>query len=155
MSTPSKRRPQHDEHKQIGDYRVKNWLGEGVNGAVRLGIDVKTGAKVALKFMAKSAAIGKAMERLMREMRLLSLLHHPNIVTMYKVIETSEYFVMVMERVRKGELLSYITEHGHLSEQKFRPIFRSILSAIDYCHQNFVVHRDLKPGSCSCFLWFC
>jgi len=39
-------RPQHDEYKMVGHYKVKASLGEGVNGAVRLGVDVRTGEKV-------------------------------------------------------------------------------------------------------------
>jgi len=90
----------------------------------------------------------RQLDRLNREIRLLTLLSHPNIVELKEVIELPEegYVVFAMERCQRGELLKYITEHGMVPEARFRPMYREILSAMDYLHRNNVVHRDLKPG---------
>jgi hypothetical protein len=105
--------------------------------------------QVALKFMLRTALKQRQLDRLDREIRLLTLLHHPNIVELKEVIEmpAEGYVVFAMERCQRGELLKYITDHTMLSEAKFRPMFRDIISAVDYCHRNSVVHRDLKPGT--------
>ena len=151
----------------VGSYRVRGKLGEGYSGSVRLGVHNITGQRVALKFVAKTTLEPRQQERLTREARLLTLLHHPNIVQLSEVLDTPDAVVFVMEYVPKGELLKvtdppasyvasqlrnaltrqYITDHGFLHEHKFRPMFRAIVSAVDYCHRNSVVHRDLKPGN--------
>jgi len=68
-------------------------------------------------------------------------------VKLHDVFETDGYYVLAMDRIRKGELLKFITDNGYLAENKFRILFRQMLSAVNYCHENSVVHRDLKPGS--------
>ena len=98
--------------------------------------------------MLRTAMKQRQMDRLDREIRLMTLLYHPHIVELKEVIEMPDdgYVVFAMERCQRGELLKYITDHNFIPEAKFRPMFRDILSAVDYCHKNSVVHRDLKPG---------
>jgi 5'-AMP-activated protein kinase catalytic alpha subunit len=50
-----------------------------------------------------------------------------------------------MELAPKGELFGLIYEHGKMSEALGRSYFKQILSGVEYCHQNLVAHRDLKP----------
>ena len=44
-----------------------------------------------------------------------------------------------------GELFDYIVEKGRLMEEEARQFFQQIISGVEYCHRNMVVHRDLKP----------
>ena len=82
--------------------------------------------------------------RLLREVALLSLLHHPHIVSLYGYSVTPSYYILFMELVEGGPLLNYIITHGRLKESKAREFFRQLLSAVHYCHYNSIVHRDLK-----------
>ena len=47
--------------------------------------------------------------------------------------------------VQSGELFDYIVEKGRLLEDEARRYFQQIISGVEYCHRNMVVHRDLKP----------
>lgn len=64
---------------------------------------------------------------------------------MYDVEENADSISIIMEFAAGGELFDYIVAQGMLKEKESRMFFRQILSAVDYCHQNSVIHRDLKP----------
>ena len=85
------------------------------------------------------------MVRVKREIRILKLLNHPNIVRLFDVAETDKEIILTMEYAGGGELFDYIVAHSRLKEREARRIFRQILSAIAYCHENCIIHRDLKP----------
>jgi MAP/microtubule affinity-regulating kinase len=74
----------------------------------------------------------------------MKLLHHPNIVKLYEVIETKSTVFLVMEYASGGELYDYLVVHGKMKEKEARAKFRQILSAVSYCHKKRVIHRDLK-----------
>lgn len=127
-------------------YVIKKVLGEGSYGKVKLGVDIYTNEKVALKIIPKSV-IKKAshITRLKREVRIMRLLHHPNIVKLHEVTETEKEVVLAMDYVEGGELFDYIVAHKRLNEYTARKLFRQIISAVEYCHQSSIIHRDLKP----------
>ncbi|PIO29909.1 hypothetical protein AB205_0131770, partial [Aquarana catesbeiana] len=60
------------------------------------------------------------------------------------VFENSSKIVIVMEYASQGDLYDYISERQRLSDQEARRFFRQIVSAVQYCHANGIVHRDLK-----------
>jgi MAP/microtubule affinity-regulating kinase len=74
----------------------------------------------------------------------MKMLHHPNIVKLYEVIETKSTMFLVMELSSGGELYDYLVVHGKMKEKEARAKFRQILSAVSYCHKKKVIHRDLK-----------
>ncbi|KAJ2331422.1 hypothetical protein GGI00_003259, partial [Coemansia sp. RSA 2681] len=82
--------------------------------------------------------------RVEREIKLLSLLYHPNIVRLYDVVQTPKFTMIVMEHNSGGELLHNIRKRGRLHENEARGFFRQIVSAMDYTHRNCIIHRDLK-----------
>jgi len=69
------------------------------------------------------------------------LLYHPYICGMREMIVHQHHYYMVFEYVNGGQMLDYIISHGRLRERVARKFARQIASAIDYCHQNNVVHR--------------
>ncbi|MED6270708.1 hypothetical protein CHARACLAT_013112, partial [Characodon lateralis] len=79
-----------------------------------------------------------------REIEIMSSLCHPHIITIYEVFENKDKIVIVMEYASQGDLYDYICDKKNLSEREARHFFRQTVSAVHYCHQNGIVHRDLK-----------
>ncbi|RKP39349.1 kinase-like domain-containing protein, partial [Dimargaris cristalligena] len=130
----------------IYGYRLTKSLGRGTFSKVYLGVNKATDEHVALKFIKNrpGSKSDKHEIRVQREINILTLIQHPNIISIKKRADTTNNTILVMEYAQGGELLSYIRQHGRLQEQEARVFFRQIVSAIDYCHKNCVLHRDLK-----------
>ena len=80
-----------------------------------------------------------------REIAVMKLLEHPNIVRLYDVWENHNELYLIMEYVDGGELFHYVDERKGLPEDETVYIFRQIVSALLYCHRLLICHRDLKP----------
>lgn len=130
--------------KSIGLYKLGRTLGEGTYGKVKLGTHLHTGQEVAVKIMRPHETNNRA--EVEREISVLKLLKHPNIVQLFEVIEDENGRIfLVLELVAGGELFDYIVARGRVKEKEARKFFRQIISGVEYCHANLVVHRDLKP----------
>ena len=79
-----------------------------------------------------------------REISILKLLRHPHITRLYEVLESSTMIYLVTEHAARGEIFDYLVANGRMKEEEASRIFAQIVSAVDYCHQKGVVHRDLK-----------
>ncbi|KAK0064239.1 NUAK family SNF1-like kinase 2, partial [Biomphalaria pfeifferi] len=100
---------------------------------------------VAIKYIKKTKIHDdNDLARIRREIHILSSLRHKHIVNIREVFEKKDKIVLVMDYAQGGELYDYLNKMGQLSEPEARRIFRQIVSAIHYCHQNSIVHRDLK-----------
>ncbi|ORY62857.1 hypothetical protein BCR35DRAFT_308894 [Leucosporidium creatinivorum] len=96
-------------------------------------------------FLAKAAAKDQSKEvRTMREGSLSLLLHHPYVCGMKSMMLYPNHYYMIFEYVNGGQMLDYIISHGRLRERSARKFARQIGSALEYCHANSIVHRDLK-----------
>jgi serine/threonine protein kinase len=82
--------------------------------------------------------------RTVREAAISLLLHHPYVCGMREFISHTNHHYMVFECIDGGQMLDYIISHGRLRERAARKFARQIGSALDYCHKNSIVHRDLK-----------
>ncbi|KAI8320878.1 Pkinase-domain-containing protein [Martensiomyces pterosporus] len=82
--------------------------------------------------------------RIVREVAINRLLFHPHICMLHDVVVHPNHYYIFQELVSGGQMLDYIISHGRLKEKHARKFARQIASAIDYCHHNSIVHRDLK-----------
>ncbi|XP_055308271.1 MAP/microtubule affinity-regulating kinase 3-like [Sitodiplosis mosellana] len=131
-----------DEH--IGKYRLLKTIGKGNFAKVKLAKHVPTGKEVAIKIIDKTQLNPGSLQKLFREVRIMKMLDHPNIVKLFQVIETDKTLYLVMEYASGGEVFDYLVLHGRMKEKEARAKFRQIVSAVQYCHQKKIIHRDLK-----------
>ncbi|RKO93261.1 kinase-like domain-containing protein [Blyttiomyces helicus] len=137
----------HADDGNCGPYRYLRLLGYGSFGRVHLAEHTITGAQIAIKVIQKmklTSASDRANIEL--ECKISQILSHPHIVEIYDVFETEEQIFICMEKVDGGELHDLVLRSPakRFTESDARPIFREILSAVQYLHKNSVVHRDLK-----------
>ncbi|XP_076613127.1 MAP/microtubule affinity-regulating kinase 3-like isoform X2 [Chaetodon auriga] len=133
-----------DETPHIGNYRLLKTIGKGNFAKVKLARHVLTGREVAIKIIDKTQLNPTSLQKLFREVRIMKILNHPNIVKLFEVIETEKTLYLVMEYASGGEVFDYLVAHGRMKEKEARAKFRQIVSAVQYCHQKRIVHRDLK-----------
>ncbi|XP_069501228.1 serine/threonine-protein kinase MARK2 isoform X8 [Ambystoma mexicanum] len=133
-----------DDQPHIGNYRLLKTIGKGNFAKVKLARHVLTGKEVAVKIIDKTQLNSSSLQKLFREVRIMKVLNHPNIVKLFEVIETEKTLYLVMEYASGGEVFDYLVAHGRMKEKEARAKFRQIVSAVQYCHQKLIVHRDLK-----------
>uniref|UniRef100_A0A8C8E022 MAP/microtubule affinity-regulating kinase 3 n=1 Tax=Oryzias sinensis TaxID=183150 RepID=A0A8C8E022_9TELE len=133
-----------DEQPHVGNYRLLKTIGKGNFAKVKLAKHTLTGREVAIKIIDKTQLNPTSMQKLFREVSVMKMLNHPNIVKLFEVIETEKTLYLVMEYASGGEVFDYLVAHGRMKEKEARAKFRQIVSAVEYCHQKRIVHRDLK-----------
>lgn len=126
-------------------YELRKLLGQGTFAKVYHARQVKTDLNVAIKIIDKEKIMKVGMiDQIKREISVMRLVRHPNIVQLYEVIATKTKIYFVMEYVKGGELFNKVSK-GKLKEDVARKYFQQLLSAVDFCHSRGVYHRDLKP----------
>nr|ABK24914.1 unknown [Picea sitchensis] len=129
----------------MGRYELGRLLGQGTFAKVYYAKTLKTGESVAIKVMDKEKILKVGMiEQIKREISVMRLVRHPNIVRLYEVMASKSKIYFVMEYVKGGELFNKVAK-GRLKEEEARKYFQQLISAVDFCHSRGVYHRDLKP----------
>uniref|UniRef100_UPI00358EFBC5 MAP/microtubule affinity-regulating kinase 3-like n=1 Tax=Myxine glutinosa TaxID=7769 RepID=UPI00358EFBC5 len=133
-----------DDHPRVGNYRLLKTIGKGNFAKVKLARHLLTGREVAIKIIDKTQLNPSSLQKLFREVRIMKMVNHPNVVKLFEVIETEKTLYLVMEYASGGEVFDYLVAHGRMKEKEARAKFRQIVSAVQYCHRKRIVHRDLK-----------
>ncbi|ERE82139.1 FERM domain-containing protein 1 [Cricetulus griseus] len=152
MSTPSEEESPEaspsssifEEESFQSQYRVLRTIGHGSNAKVQLAHHLLTGTPVAVKVLQKKK---KWHQPLRAEVDIMMMISHPNIISLFQVIETEKRIYLIMELAEGQELYQYIRKVGHLKEDEARGIFKQIIAGVSYCHDLGIVHRDLKPDN--------
>lgn len=133
--------------EEIGPYKILSKLGEGGMGVVFLAERKDVGKKVAIKMMRSNLPTDEQRYRFLSERNTLAKLDHPNIAQLLDAGFTDQqnpYFVM--EFVSGKSVLEY-SDEKKLSVRERIELFKSILEAVSFAHQNLIVHRDIKPSN--------
>jgi len=129
-----------------GKYRVERLLGEGGMAAVWAGTNERTGKRVALKVILRSLATTKEAQGLFHSEALAaSRVNHPNVVTVFDVIEHEGMPCIVMELLDGEPLGSYIAFRGFLTVNEATTVLLPAMRGVAAAHAQGVIHRDLKP----------
>ncbi|VVT45282.1 uncharacterized protein SAPINGB_P000698 [Magnusiomyces paraingens] len=157
-SSTSKRTKTH-----IGPWRLGRTLGRGSSGRVRLAKHNITGQLAAVKIVPKSLVSTNNNDSnkenqadsqrdangfsygIEREVIIMKLIEHPNVMALYDVWENKGELYLVLEYIEGGELFDYLIKKGRLEEREALHYFRQIINGVDYCHHFNICHRDLKP----------
>ena len=134
--------------KHIGDinnYIIKEDLGEGNFGKIKLAIYIPTGDKYAVKILNKETIKQKMKNIAFKENEIIIRFRHINIINVFELIENSENYYIVMELCEKGELFDYIVSKKKLSEEEASMFFYQLINGVNYLHSKGISHRDLKP----------
>jgi serine/threonine-protein kinase 11 len=133
----------------VNNYLLRARLGSGSSSIVYLAIDDRTGVEYAVKRIRLRDLMrsGNGIAQLEREIRLIRLFHHPNILRLFEVLydKQEEEVCLVLEYAEKRSLGSIIDEGIRLSKRAIFSITRQVAAAVQYLHDTGYVHQDIKP----------
>ncbi|OMJ90348.1 hypothetical protein SteCoe_7258 [Stentor coeruleus] len=127
------------------DYVFENVVGYGAFGEVRRAYHKVLKLERAIKSIDISHCKEKDIQKLLKEVSILKLLDHPNIIRIFDVYRSSTKLYIVTEMCTGGELFDRIKHMRKFSENQAAKYMSDIICAVMHCHQRGVVHRDLKP----------
>jgi eukaryotic-like serine/threonine-protein kinase len=142
-----------EQARQIGGrYTLSGLLGAGAMGTVWSGFDEVLQRRVAVKELKVPPGVPaheaeEARERMMREARALGGLSHPNIITVFDVVDVDGEPMVVMELVPSRNLATMIGEHGTLSMSQVAVVGFATAGGLRAAHRSGITHRDVKPGN--------
>ncbi len=127
-------------------YKIEKCLGTGGMSVVFKATDLRDGSAVAIKMLRDDVADDKeSLNIFMNESKVVSMLSHPNIVSIRAVSFKTEKKYLVMEYIDGISLRTYMDKRGALDFDEFISFSEQILAALEHAHSRGVVHRDIKP----------
>ena len=126
-------------------YETKEQIGLGASGQVLRAINRMSGTLVAVKIVNKQGLDAASELRIRREIRILQLAKHENLLELYDVFETCERLYLVTEYIEGGTLYDYLrTAGGQVAESIARKLTIDLAKGLQYLHERGVIHRDVK-----------
>ena len=135
------------KRQEVGDYILGRTLGSGTTSKVKVAERKDNGEQVAIKIIKKGQFETKPdmKRKIKREIALMRLMDHPNILRLKEVCESNKHLYIVLEYASHGELFDYLVARRSLKERDALHFFRQIIYGLEYLHQHSICHRDLKP----------
>ena len=132
-----------------GRYRISESkpLGQGSDAVVYEAVDLQTNTSVAVKVIDRLEIDDdeQRLRQLERELNITRKLSHPNIINLLDVIFEDDWVLLIIELAAGGSLYEEVaTTATPVAEDAARGWFQQMMSALEYCHENRIYHRDLK-----------
>ncbi|MBN3322478.1 KKCC2 kinase, partial [Atractosteus spatula] len=176
------RRPTVESHRvsitdlqdcvQLNQYKLKDEIGKGSYGVVKLAYNEDDNTYYAMKVLSKKKLVRQAgfprrppprgakvplegpsqpkgpLERVYQEIAILKKLDHPNVVKLVEVLDdpSEDHLYMVFELVKQGAVMEVPTDKP-LTEDQARFYFQDLLRGIEFLHYQKIIHRDIKPSN--------
>nr|GEX73527.1 CBL-interacting protein kinase 18 [Tanacetum cinerariifolium] len=119
-------------------YELGKLLGQGTFAKVYHARNLKTGKSVAVKVIDKAKVMQNGLiDQIKREISVMKLVRHPNVVQLYEVMASKTKIYFAMEFVKGGELFNKVAK-GRLKEDAARKYFQQLVAAVDFCHSPYV-----------------
>ncbi|KAH9886442.1 kinase-like domain-containing protein [Cubamyces lactineus] len=146
-----------DDAKYVGPWIMGECVGKGASGRVKIARHRRTGQLAAVKILpiqpflsSRSAANAQAKAEkqrlgIDREIIMMKLMNHPNIMRIYDVYEGEKELYLILEYVEGGELFDFLVNRGRLPALEALAYFKQIVYGLNYAHTFSIIHRDLKP----------
>ena len=134
--------------QKIRDYTLASCIGTGDVGEVWLADHERLHKQVAIKFILPHLCRDPAIfQRFEQEAIQMAKLEHPNIIRVYDFFPLRANACLITSYIQGGSLRKRISRHGPLDLNEALFIARGILDALDFAHQQGVIHRDVKPSN--------
>lgn len=131
-----------------GKYKIRREVGKGGMAVVYEAEDLALERRVALKFLLPDfAQDDEVLERFRREGIVASKLEHPAIVPIYSIARADRFWYIAMKFIDGQNLKQVLRQKGKLTLQEVLGYLGPIAEALDYAHENGVVHRDIKSSN--------
>lgn len=144
--------------KYIGPWILGECVGKGASGRVKIAKHRRTGQLAAVKILplaplmnsraslaTQQAKTDKQRLGIDREITMMKLMNHPNIMRIYDVYEGEKELFLVLEYIEGGELFDFLVNRGRLPPLEALAYFKQIVHGLNYAHTFSIIHRDLKP----------
>ncbi|KAJ1808492.1 Suppressor of Sensor Kinase (SLN1), partial [Coemansia sp. RSA 2599] len=131
-------------------WQIGHYIGGGAFGAVYVGYNIDSGEMMAVKeIRLPSRGLGQDSAsdpgaKIVREMEVMSMLQHPNIVTYYGIEVHRDKVYLFMELCSRGSLAQLIRDQGRLDEESVKEYVVQMLRGLEYLHSAGICHRDIK-----------
>ncbi|MEO5349290.1 MAG: protein kinase [Magnetococcus sp. YQC-3] len=135
--------------RQIGKYQLLGELGAGATAKVYEGVHRHLGQPVAIKMLNHALVYDDLFrERFQGEARIIARLHHPNILHVYDTEQVHGTFFIIMEKLSGSDLKKMLKQVTRFSVKEASLIVYQVASALQYAHQQGILHRDVKLANC-------
>jgi BR serine/threonine kinase len=134
------------QRERVGDYILGRVIGSGSSSKVRYAEHAVTGAPVAIKIIKKDRFEQDPVlrQKLEREIGIVRLMKHPNLIKFLDVCESRTRFYLILEHAANGPLVGLFSEPTTPTHEAVFAIFRQIIYGIEHLHHHGICHRDLK-----------